>query len=161
MKWSNEHKILECSIPYVTIWKTFSRTFCFHFKNPINRLTNTASLHQVRLSSDFSLWWMCPPLVEFREWFERKVSRRYSLNCSSFSLRSSIPYERFSVTDADSAPDLRLTNGDHDDSSSSDSSRCSTPEPLPSPTKPLINLETHDVRSSFFASLSVVLFSLV
>lgn len=54
---------------------------------------------------------------------------------------SSIPYERFSMVDADSAPDLRLTNGDRDDSSSSDSSRSSTPEPSPS----LINLEHQEV----------------
>lgn len=45
------------------------------------------------------------------------------------------------MVDADSAPDLRLTNGDRDDSSSSDSSRSSTPEPLPS----LINLEHQEV----------------
>ena len=93
-----------------------------------------------------------PPMI----WMNSKSKRL--MKSFSFDFCSSIPYERFSIVDADSAPDLRLTNGDQDDSSSSDSSRCSTPEPLQSPTNPLINRDTHDVRSSFSHSLIIHLY---
>jgi hypothetical protein len=59
-------------------------------------------------------------------------------------LHSSIPYERFNSNGNSTSFEPQLINDDQDDSSSSDSSRCSTPESEHLKLPRLISLDNND-----------------